>query len=78
MDAYDSVADCQKARTKARSYDAGDFQIDPQAYHLGARPSDPGRAQEWDRQLALLKAALAESLHDAGCIASDDPRLKGK
>ena len=78
MDVFDSVADCQRARTQMRSVNANALPIDPKAYHLGSRPSDPAQTREWDRQLALLKTALADSVHDAGCIASDDPRLKGR
>lgn len=77
MDVFDSVTDCQKARSQMRSLNADDLPINPKAYYLGSRPRDPVQGQEWDKRLALLNTSLADSLHDAGCIASDDPRLKG-
>lgn len=78
MDVFDSIAECKNDMGKLRSFTAKTLQIDPKAYQLGSRPSDPVEAQKWDKQLTVLKSALADAAHHAGCIASDDPRLKGK
>jgi len=76
MDAYDSVADCKQAGNQYRSFKSQTLEINPEAYHLGLRPKDDtAQAQEWDRSLQALKAAIVDAVHDAACIASDDPRL---
>jgi hypothetical protein len=78
MNVFDSVADCQKEKGQYNSLTASELQIDPKAYFLGERPKDPTEAQKWDSRLAELKSALVDAAHHAGCIASDDPRLKGR
>jgi hypothetical protein len=69
MAAFESVADCEQARDQYRSMKTDRFQINPQAYHLGPRPKDSLKAQEWDASLRVLKSALGDAVHDASCIA---------
>jgi len=78
MNMFDSVADCQKEKGQLNSLTASDLPIDPKAYHLGERPKDPVEAQKFDSRVTELKFALADALHHAGCIASDDPRLSNR
>ena len=75
INVFDALADCQKEKGHVNSLTGNALPIDPKAYHFPERPKDPVEAQKWDSHVADLNAAMADALHHAGCIASDDPRL---